>query len=150
MALLLNSAGTPEPSPEIRRRLQAVHPGLDLKFNIGTPAHWMVTMAWPENDRRWGMVQRQEIGGGASYSILGWLPLDCPIDQAPNYLERFLRTATEDSTRDLLAHVSRYNTEVLPAAQVDEALQAVLGSGSPIGDDRVAKKGKRTLHKTIS
>jgi len=76
--------------------------------------------------------------------------LDCPIEQAPNYLERFLRTATEDSTRELLAHVGRYNAEVLPAAQVNEALEAVLGSGSPTGDDRPAKKGKRTLHKTIS
>ena len=150
MALIYNSAGTPEPSPEIRRRLQAVHPGLGLQFNAVTPKHWMVTMAWPEGDQRWGMVQRQEIGGGASYSILGWLPLDCPIEQAPNYLERFLRTATEDSTRELLAHVGRYNAEVLPAAQVNEALEAVLGSGSPTGDDRPAKKGKRTLHKTIS
>lgn len=149
MAILLNSAGTPEPSPEIGRRLRAVHPGLGLQFNAVTPRHWMVTMQWPADDRRWGMVQRQEIGGEATYSIIGWLPLDCTVEDAPNYLSRFLRTATEESTRQVLDHVQKYNAETVPAAQVEQALDAVMGGDSPTGGKPAKPKGKRTLHKTI-
>lgn len=147
MALLVNAHGAPEPSPEIQKRLKAIHPDLGLRFSEVTPQHWAVTMQWPKDDRRWGMVQRQEIGGDATYSILGWLPLDCPVDQAPSFIERFLRTSTQESVRNLTQYVNRYN-ESAPQVAVEEALTAVFEQGDPSAT-KPKVKGRRTTHKKI-
>jgi hypothetical protein len=144
--VIFNSAGTPEPPTDIVRRLAAIHPDLALYFSPQTPKHWMVTMQWPAEDRRWAMVQRQEISGEKTFSILGFLPLDCPVQDAPSYIERYLRTSTEESARNLTQYVNRFNENV-PQAMVESAMEEVFAGGDPSGVDK--RKGRRTVHKKI-
>lgn len=143
--VLLNAAGTPEPPSDTVRRLAAIHPDLGVQFNPQTPQHWMITMQWPRQDRRWEMVQRQEISGEKTFSILGFLPMDCPVDQAPAYLERFLRTSTEESARNLVQYVNQWNASA-PQTAVEEALASVFAGDDPSGV-RPKKVGRRTTHK---
>lgn len=147
MAILVNAAGNPEPNTEILRRLAQIHPDLGLQFSAVTPQHWMVTMQWPKHDRRWELVQQQQISGDATYTILGWLPLDCPVDQAPSFIARYLRTATEESVRNLTQYVERYNADA-PQAAVDEALHAIFEGGDPSAAAPKVK-GRRTSHKKV-
>lgn len=142
MSVLLNAHGAPEPNSEIVKRLHQIHPDLGLLYNAVTPQHWAVTMQWPKTDRRWELVKTQEISGEATYSILGWLPLDCSLEEAPAYIERFLRTSTSESIRNLTQWVDRFNATA-PDAAVEEALTAVLETDNPSETPRRSFWGKK-------
>lgn len=142
MPVLVNAAGNPQANSEIVRRLAQIHPDLGLKFSATTPQHWMLTMQWPKTDRRWELVQKQEISGEATYTILGWLPLDCPVEQAPSYVERYLRTATSESVRNLTQYVNRYNATA-PDQAVQEAVASVLDAANPSEATRRPFWGRR-------
>jgi len=128
--ILVNPAGIPEPSPEIQRRLRAVHGGLKLRLiDTGVPT-WGVCMEWQSDDRRWEWVQNESYDARMAYDIIGYLPLDCSIEEAPAYLGKMLRAYPVEDIQRLSDSVSNYNTGVVNTA-VDEAIGDMLDSADP-------------------
>lgn len=128
MPVLLNSAGQPEPPTAVVARLRALHAGLSLKFLTHTGEHWAVCMAWQPEDRRWERVQQGETDPASAYDIIGYLPVDCPTDEAPAYLERTFRQYPKDEIRNMADHVLDYNAEAPVSAAIEEALTEALES----------------------
>ena len=128
MPVLLNSAGLPEPPTHVVTRLRALHAGLSLKFLDQTGEHWAVCMAWQPDDRRWEWVQRNETNPNAAYDIIGYLPVDCSVDEAPAHLERVFRMYPKDEVRNMADHVQAYNESAPVDAAIEEALVEALES----------------------
>jgi hypothetical protein len=126
--VLLNSAGQPEPPTHVVTRLRALHAGLSLKFLDQTGEHWAVCMAWQPEDRRWEWVQRNETNPNAAYDIIGYLPVDCAVDEAPAHLERVFRQYPKDEVRNMADHVQAYNESAPVDAAIEEALVEALES----------------------
>jgi len=126
--VLLNSAGQPEPPTAVVARLRALHAGLSLKFLTHTGEHWAVCMAWSPEDRRWERVQQGETDPASAYDIIGYLPVDCPTDEAPAYLERTFRQYPKDEIRQMADYVQQYNADAPVSAAVEEALTEALES----------------------
>lgn len=134
--VVLNHRGTPEPSSEIQRRLRAVHPRLFLRYVDVFDAHWALCMRWDEHDRRFGDMQQQTLDPDRAFDIIGYLPMDCPPDQAPAYIERSLRQYPVDEVRRIADHVESYNASAPVAEAVDAAIAEVL-------DNPIVKKRGR-------
>jgi hypothetical protein len=122
VAVLLNSAGQPEPPTHVVARLRAIHAGLRLRFLDHTGEHWAICMDWPPEDRRWEWVQTGETNPTSAYDIIGYLPVQCSADEAPAYLERTFRQYPKDEVRNMADHVADYNA----TAPVAEAIEAAL------------------------
>jgi len=131
--VLLNHLGTPEPSPEIQRRLRGVHPKLHLKYMAGGGRHWALCMDWSDNDHRRERIQRREVDPEKAYDIVGFLPMDCSVDQAPAYLERALRTYPKEEIQRMADDVVNFNMTAPVDAAAEEALTEVLNSADPTG-----------------
>lgn len=130
MTLLLNSSGTPEPSPEIRRRLQGVHSKLDLKYVTHAASNWAVIMWWDNDDRRNEWIQNGQTDPARAFDIIGYLPIDCSPDEAPAYLGRMFRTFPRQNVSDLLNRLDQYNAAPAQKA-AEEALADVLDMKDP-------------------
>jgi len=130
-AVVLNHRGHPEPSSEIQRRLRCVHPRLELRYVDAVDAHWAICLRWTENDRRWSMIQSNEIDPNRSIDILGYLPMQCSPDEAPAYLEKSMREYPADEVRNMVRDMGQYNS-VAPVQQaMEEAMAEVLDSPNP-------------------
>lgn len=129
--VLVDSAGVPEPSPEISRRLSAISPGLHLRFLRATQQHWAVCQTWGQNDARWGRIQSGEISPDRAFDILGYLPLDCPVEQSPALLERMLRTYPKDDVQKMADAVFAHNETAPQAEAMDAAIAEVLDMPDP-------------------
>ena len=128
MPVLLNSAGQPEPPTDVVKRLRALHAGLHLRFMEYTAQHWAVCMTWDSGDRRWERVQTGKTDPASTYDIIGYLPIDCPVGEAPAYLERMLRQYPKDEVRNMADHVQQYNATAPVDAAIEEALTEALES----------------------
>lgn len=131
MTVLLNSAGRPEPSPMIQRRLAAIAPGLALRWIAGTGPDWAVVLPWREGDRRWEWVQNGATNPASAFDIIGYLPRDCRPEEAPAYLERMLRTYPREDVRSMTEAVARWNEEDAGRAEVEAAIAEVLDRPDP-------------------
>lgn len=119
-AIVLNLQGTPEPPSQIVAGLKRVHPNLGLRYTEGHGGRsWAFTWTWPDDDARRARVRSHEIPPDAAYDILGYLPLDCPVDQAPNYAERALLNYPRQEVSRLCERMHHYNNVAVPKAQVD-------------------------------
>jgi hypothetical protein len=128
--VLLNALGRPEPSPEVSRRLQAIHAGLHLRFIDAAEEHWSVCMAWQPEDTRWSTVQSGEISPDRAFDIIGYLPMLCSADEAPSYLERMFRTFPRDDVQRMSDAMSNWNTDAIHQAY-ESALSDVLDRPNP-------------------
>lgn len=126
MPVLLNSAGQPEPPTHVVGRLRALHAGLHLRFLTHTKEHWAVCMTWTPEDRRWERVQQGETDPASTYDIIGYLPVDCGIDEAPAHLERVLRMYPKDEVRNMADHVQAYNETSATNSALESALTEAL------------------------
>ena len=140
MTVLLNHLGTPEPSPEIQRRLRGVHPKLHLKYMTGGGRHWALCMDWSDNDHRMERIQRREVDPDKAYDIVGFLPMDCNVEQAPAYLERALRTYPKEEIQRMADDVINFNATAPMAAAAEAALAEVLDRVDPTGS--APKRGR--------
>ena len=129
--VVLNHRGTPEPSSEIQRRLAAVHPRLFLRFVDVFDSHWAICMRWDEHDRRFVDLRQQTLDPDRAFDIVGYLPMDCPVDSAPAYVERALRQYPVDEVRRLADRVEQYNATAPVQAAVEEAIAEVLENPLP-------------------
>jgi hypothetical protein len=130
MTVILNSMGAPEPSPEIRRRLQAIHPRLDLRFVKAAGNHWAITFAWADDDRRREMIQQGAINPSDDIDIIGYLPLDCGVDEAPAYVAKVFREFPREDVQGLLDRINKFN-ETPAQAAAEQAIAEVLDSPDP-------------------
>lgn len=130
MTLILNAMGAPEPSPEIRRRLQAIHPNLDISFVEAVAHHWAITLKWEKNDRRRELIQSGGIDPSGDYDIIGYLPLDCSVDEAPAYVARVFREFPREDVQNLIGRINHYN-ETPAQKAVEQATAEVLDAKDP-------------------
>lgn len=131
MTVLLNSAGRPEPSPTIQRRLAAIAPGLTLRWIAGTGPDWAVVLPWRQGDRRWAWVQNGQTDPSSAFDIIGYLPRDCGPDEAAPYLERMLRSYPREEVRKMTDAVARWNEESAGKAEVEAAVADILDRPDP-------------------
>lgn len=117
-------SGRPLAGKEILERLHEIDPNLGLIFaeiseesqadvapEYRQKSHWCVTFAWPENDKRWMMVKKGEIGGENTFDIISRMPEDCTADDAYGYIvNTFKRSGgSRDEIHKLLERVHMYN-----------------------------------------
>ena len=126
MAVLLNSAGQPEPPTHVVARLRALHAGLHLRVLEHTGEHWAICMEWTPEDRRREWVQAGETNPASAYDIIGYLPMLCSADEAPAYLERTFRQYPKDEVRRMADYVEQYNATQPIAQATEQALAEVL------------------------
>lgn len=132
MPVLLNSAGRPEPSPEIQRRLAAITPRLQLQWLAGIGQNvWAVCLKWAEGDRRWEWVQKGRTDPAMALDIIGYLPRDCGPEQAPPYLEKMMREFPREDVRRMTDAVAQWNQTEAGKDEVEQAIAAVLDSPDP-------------------
>lgn len=130
-AILLNERGTPEPSLDIQRRLLAIHPRLSLKYVSVAPSHWAVTLGWDDSDPRKERVRTGKLPLDSAYDIIGYLPMDAAVDEAPAYLSRMFREYPLEHVRNIADHVRHFNDTQPVEAAVQAAAAEVLDSANP-------------------
>ena len=115
---IVGTNGIPQPPMEIVRRMQQIDDRLSLKWCEFGPSgelapQWAITMEWLHSDPRKELIQRGAMPIGSSHDIVYWLPLDCSVDTAHNYIERaFVRwSGSKADTEKLLSRLHKYNEE---------------------------------------
>lgn len=142
MPVLLNSAGQPEPPTHVVTRLRALHAGLHLRFLSQTGEHWAVCMTWTPEDRRWERVQTGQTDPASTYDIIGYLPVDCSMDEAPAHLERVFRQYPKDEVRNMADYVQQYNETTPVAEALDAALTEVFDRPDPVAPKKRGRPKK--------
>jgi hypothetical protein len=133
VAILLNAAGRPEPSPEVTRRLLAVSPALFLRHMDHLGPQWAVCCAWFENDARWAGVRDGSVDPARAFDIIGYLPMDCALEEAPAYLERMLRAYPREDVNRMADAIIEFNETKALQPEVDAAIADVLDRADPTG-----------------
>lgn len=133
MAILFNARGTPEPPVEVQRRVAAIHPGLSLRWVEVFDSAWCVTLAWSADDPRHAHVQAGDLDPLRACDIIGYLPTDCSVDEAPGYLAKMFREYPREDVQALRDGIARYNTKPLASA-VEDAVAEVLDRADPSAD----------------
>lgn len=129
-SVVLNDKGRPEAPSDLQRRLGQVHPRLFLRHVEAADAVWAVCMRWDETDPRFGEVQSQVIDPERSFDIIGYLPRDCSLMEAPAYLDRAFRQYPKDAVQQIANRVSDFNKSVVNDA-ADKVLGEVLDQVDP-------------------
>lgn len=128
--VLLNPLGRPEPSPEVSRRLTAIHAGLSLRWVSGAGENWAICMAWLPEDRRWESIQTGEVAPDKAFDIIGYLPMLCGPDEAGAYLERSFRTFPREDVQRMASAMENWNTDAVESA-FHAAISDVLDRADP-------------------
>jgi hypothetical protein len=122
MGIVLNQHGTPEPPSDLLARLRRVHPALSLRWSQMPGRPWAMTWEWQSEDARWERVRQSEIPPASAFDIIGYLPADCPIDQAGAYVEASLRSYPREEVQKARQRMTHWNEVELPKAQMNEVL----------------------------
>jgi hypothetical protein len=129
-SVVLNDKGRPEAPSDLQRRLGQVHPRLFLRHVDAADAVWAVCMRWDEHDPRFGEVQAQVIDPERSFDIIGYLPRDCSLNEAPAHLERAFRQYPKEAVQQVANRVSDFNKSVVNDA-ADQVLGEILDQRDP-------------------
>jgi hypothetical protein len=73
-------------------------------------------------------VQTGQTDPASAYDIIGYVPVDCSVDEAPAHLERVFRTYPKDEVRNMADYVQSYNESAPVDAAIEEALVEALES----------------------
>ena len=130
MSIVLNERGTPEPPSEVTTRLKSIHPSLNLRFVEGVSSHWAIELAWGEKDRRWEWVKTGQTDPTGAFDIIGYLPMDCSLNEAPAHIERVFRQFPREDVQSLVDRIAKWNVEPAQKA-AEEAFAEVLDSANP-------------------
>jgi hypothetical protein len=129
--IILNDRGQPEPSPFIMGCLKRVHAGLSLRHTPHTGPQWAILLQWQPDDRRWQYVQSGEMPPDSTFDIIGYLPMDCPLDDAPAYVAKVFRQSSRAEVQRMADAVLAHNASAPVATMVDEAIAEVLDQVDP-------------------
>lgn len=149
MAVILNALGRPEPSPEVTRRLLAIDRGLFLRHLPHLATQWAVCWSWPQNDRRWASVRDGSVDPAKAFDIVGYLPMDCGVDEAPAYLERMLRSFPKDEVSALADRVASFNAQQALDPHIEAAIADVLDNPDPTGKSKTRRGTKVKVEKVV-
>jgi len=139
MSILLNERGNPEPSPDVQRRLRGIHPRLSLRFMQSAPSHWGVTLGWGDDDPRKERVRTGQTPLDRAFDIIGYLPMNASVDEAPAYLSRMFREYPLDHVRSIADHITNFNATEPVREAAEAAAAEVLDRANPAG----TPKGRR-------
>jgi len=131
MSVILNDRGEPQPPLSIVERLQAVHKGLGLRHTPHAGPVWAITFAWGPEDRRWEYIQQGTMPANRAFDLIGYLPVDCPLDQAPSYVASVFRKSNREEVQRMADAVLQHNASAPAAAMVQEAIAEVLDMPDP-------------------
>lgn len=102
-----------------------------MQWIEGIGSTWAITMAYREGDRRWEWVQNGTMRPDRAFDILGYIPRDCSIEQAPAYVERMFRTYPRADVNRMVEAVQKWNDTQVVESNVDEAIGNILDSSDP-------------------
>jgi len=151
--------GTPQAPDEVVTRLHQIDPHLNLKFvqfptgeDGNAVRWWALVWEWPKEDQRYTMIMRNEMRPDAAFDVLGYLPLDCDVYSAFDYVKNHLIAKRNHPELGKLAdRVGEFNrqrkTEIkaevmAQAEQVIEANIAPIMEGFNKRQPKVFQKGK--------
>ena len=140
--VIFGASGNPEPSPEIQRRLQAIHPRLFIEFMAVTGSHWGVYLKWAQGDARWEKVQKGFISEDKARDRIGNLPLDCGAEEAPGYLSKMFREYPREDVRNMADAILQYNMTAPVAQAAEEAMAEVMDMPDPSQTKSKRKRSK--------
>lgn len=149
MSVILNALGRPEPSPEVTRRLLAIDRGLFLRFIPHLATQWAVCWSWPQSDRRWEGVREGKVDPEKAFDIVGYLPMDCRVDEAPAYLERMLRSFPKEEVSALADRVASFNDQHALRPHVEAAIADILDNPNPDGKRATRRGTKVKVEKVV-
>lgn len=129
-SIVLNDRGHPEAPSDLQRRLGQVHPRLFLRYVDAADAVWAMCLRWDEHDPRFGEVQSQVIDPDRSFDIIGYLPKDCSLMEAPAFIARAFRQYPKEEVQQIANRVEGFNKNVLSDA-ADKVLGEVLDQVDP-------------------
>ena len=129
--IILNDRGQPEPSPLIMDRLKRVHAGLSLRHTPHAGPQWAILFQWQPEDARWRFVQSGELPPDSTFDIIGYLPMDCPLDDSPAYVAKVFRQSNREEVRRMADAVLTHNSVAPVAAVLEEAMAEVLDQVDP-------------------
>lgn len=131
MPVLVNELGHPQPPTHVVDRLKAVHAGLGLRYTPHAGPVWAITLAWEPDDRRWEYVQNGTFPADGAFSLIGYLPVACPPDEAASYIASTFRRSSREDVRRMADAVLQHNAVSPGAAMVEEAIAEVLDQPDP-------------------
>lgn len=113
---ILNAQGVPVLAKEIKDRLANIDPRLGLAIAKNAEGDgvtkWAVTYWWADSDPRRAEVQAGRLDPKRAFDILGYLPVDCPVDSAFDYIQRRFRVlSSRDDVKKMLDNVHKFNAE---------------------------------------
>lgn len=141
--ILFGASGNPEPSTDIVRRLRELDPRLDLTWLSGA-GKWAVRMHWLPDDRRRERIKRGEMPSDVAFDIIGYLPVDCSVDEAPPLLARMLRYWPNEDISKMVEGLTRWNSGGAQQELVEGLMEDLSDAKYGANDGKVS--GKRTLH----
>lgn len=145
-SIILNHVGHPEPPSDVRRRLRAVHPGLDIKYIPGSiEGYWIVSYDWDRDDPRREMIRRGEVSAQDAWDIMCYLPMDMSVAEAPAFIERTMRRHSREEVRNMGAALLKANDQALDG-HVNEAIEEVFSLPNPSVVAPRKVTGRRTKH----
>ena len=145
---LTNERGGPVPSQAILSELHKIDPALGLRFIAKFEnSEWAVTWEWRESDVRWSRVRSQEIPRESAYDIIGYLPVNCSVDQAKPYIDAHLKGYPKEEISRLRAKLAHWNEVEIPKQQVAELVTDTLDD---VARDRRGPKGRRFFGKRFA
>lgn len=114
--------GVPLPPPELAAEIERRCPGAGLLY---TRAAWAITLRWRPDDARRRFIQTGEMQPEGDFDVVGYLPVNCSLDQAPALIERELKNWPDDAFRDMRAAVDQWNNVGREAAIEDQVMGGV-------------------------
>lgn len=140
--MLLTDEGIPSAPPDITTRLHRIDPKLDLKFVPRFDGNWWGVVArWEENDPRRRFIQSGDMATDSDFDLVCYIPLDCPADNVPPYIENVLRRGGRPDINKLVEGLHRYNKGV-----GDIAVDALANEFANTGIANVASMAKASRH----
>jgi hypothetical protein len=141
-AVLFGADGTPQPPADVSAWL--AERGLRLYKFPREEREWGILCEWREDDPRREMAKRGELAADSTFDLIGYLPMDCPLEQAPGYIARQLRQHPKEEIAKLADRLTQGNEKEVAAAQIEELMTDLTDNRFGAEDHKV--KGRRTKH----
>lgn len=128
--------GRPLPPSDVVRKLEAYDPELSVRFVNGVRG-WAVCRRWKDDDPRRLLIQKGEINPESDYTILTFLPHDCSVAEAFNYIAAQARHQAHDKeywanlVLAMLAENEKHSDDLAAKAteELDDYIDAPMGFG---------------------